>query len=95
MKQMFNGIKKMFTSIWNFIDKKVILPITKVITFFAGRYDSSGKKFEKWLSKTNTLLFISLFLAIATFIMVDQKIITYSDSSAEILSGQTVTAIYN
>lgn len=95
MKQIIKKMKNILTSIWNFIDKRIILPITKVITFFAGRYDNSGKKFEKWLSKTNTLLFISLFLAIATFIMVDQKIITYSDSSAEIISGQSVTAVYN
>ena len=95
LKQLIKKTKAILTLIWNFIDKKIILPITKVITFFTGRYDSSGKKFEKWLSQTNTLIFISLVLAITTFIVVDQKIITYSDRSAEIISGQSVTAIYN
>lgn len=95
MQKIIKILKQLFGPIWNFIDKKIILPITKVVTFFLGKYDASGKKFEKWLSKTNTLLFLSLFLAITVFIIIDQKIITYSDSSAEILAGQSVTAIYN
>ena len=95
MKKIIKNMKKLLTSIWNFIDKKVILPITRVVTFFLGKYDASGKKIEKWLSKTNTLIFLSLFLAVTVFIVIDQKIITYSDSSAEILTGQTVTANYN
>lgn len=95
MRKLINPLIKFFSVIWGFVDKKIILPITKVVTFFLGKYDASGKKFEKWLSKTNTLLFLSLFLAIVVFIMIDQKIITYSDSSAEILTGQSVTAIYN
>lgn len=95
MKKIINLLSTFFKKIWEFVDKKIILPITKVITFFTGKYDGSSKKFEKWLSKTNTLLFISLFLAITVFILIDQKIITYSDSSAEILAGQSVTAVYN
>lgn len=95
MKNLIKSLSKFLGNIWNFIDKKVILPITKVITLFTGKYDTSGKKFEKWLSKTNTLLFVSLFLAVTVFILIDRKIVTYSDSSAEILTGQAVTAVYN
>ena len=60
MKNLIKSLSNFFKGIWGFIDKRIILPITKVITFFTGKYDVSGKKFEKWLSKTNTLLFISL-----------------------------------
>lgn len=95
MKKIIKSLSNFFCAIWNFIDKKIVLPTTKVVTFFSGKYDSSGKKFEKWLSKPNTLLFLSLFLAVVVFIIIDQKIITYSDSSAEILAGQSVTAVYN
>lgn len=95
MKRLIKSLGKFFAAIWKFIDKYIILPFTKIITFFTGKYDASGKKIEKWLSKTNTLLFVSLFLAIAVFIMIDRKIITYSDNSAEILPAQSVTAVYN
>lgn len=95
MKKMFKKINNFFKRIWKFVDKKIILPFTKLITFFTKSFSKPGKKFETWLSKTNTLLFVSLIFAIALFIIVDQKILFYSESSAEVLKSQTVTAIYN
>lgn len=95
MKKVFKGISNFFKRIWKFIDKKIILPFTKLITLITNHFNKPGKTFEAWLSKTNTLLFISLVFAIAMFIIVDQKILFYSESSAEVLKSQTVTAIYN
>ena len=95
MKKMFRSIANFFNRIWKFIDKKIILPITKLITFASDKVSKPGKKFESWLSKTNTLLFISLIFAVALFIIVDQKILFYSESSAEVLKSQEVNAIYN
>lgn len=93
--KMFKAITKFFNRIWKFIDKKIILPFTKLITFVSGKISKPGQKFESWLSKTNTLLFISLIFAVALFIIVDQKILFYSESSAEVLKSQVVNAIYN
>lgn len=95
MKKIFKAIINFFSRIWRFIDKKIILPFTKLITFISNKTSKPSKKFESWLSKTNTLLFISLVFAVALFIIVDQKILFYSESSAEVLKSQTVTAIYN
>lgn len=95
MKKMFKAIIKFFNRIWKFIDKKIILPFTKLITFITNKVSKPGKKFESWLSKTNTLLFISLIFAITLFIIVDQKILFYSESSAEVLKSQVVNATYN
>lgn len=88
-------IKQFFTKIYKFIDKTIIVPITKLILKSGLRFDSSSKKLEKWLSKTNTILFISLFLAIMIFIGIDQKVINLSDSSAEVISNVPVTVEYN
>ena len=87
--------KNFFKKIWHFIDKKIVVPITKLVVRLTGGVDKSGKKIETWLSKTNTLLFISLFLAIIIFVIIDQKIIFYNESSAEVLKSQPVTVIYN
>ena len=87
--------KRFFSKIWHFIDKKIVIPITKIVVKLTGGFNKSGKTVETWLSKANTLLFISLFLAIAIFIIIDQKIIFYNESSAEVLKSQPVTAIYN
>lgn len=95
MKKIINAIKRFFMGIWHIIDKIIIIPITKLVLFINNKLGNSGKKFENWLSKTNTLLFISLIIAVIMFVAVDRQIIFYSESSAEVLSGQQVTAVYN
>ena len=83
------------SKISKFFDKYIIMPITRLVVGITEGFGGKGKVLESWLSKTNTLLFISLFLAITMFIVIDQKILVYSDNSAEILRNQTVNAIYN
>lgn len=95
MKKIINGIKAFFMGIWHIIDKFIVVPITKLVFIINNKLTKSGKKFETWIAKPSTLLFISLFFAIVMFVVVDQKIIFYSESSAEVLSGQAVTAVYN
>lgn len=84
-----------FSKIIRFIDKKIIVPITKLIVILSKKIGSSSKWLENWLSKSNTLLFISLAIALAIFIVIDQKKIIFTESSAEILKKQTVSATYN
>lgn len=95
MKKILNPIKKILAGIFSFIDKRIVIPITKLILIITSKFDKSGRKVENWLSKSNTLLFISLFLAIAIFIVIDQKIILFNDSSAEVIKNQPVQVIYN
>ena len=86
---------KKVSSFWKFVDKHLIMPITKLIVKINETFGKRSKYLETWLSKSNTLLFISLALAITMFIVIDQKILVYSDNSAEILRNQSVNAIYN
>lgn len=95
MKNLIQTMNNFFSKIWRFIDRKIIVPITKLILKLTGNFDRSGKRFENWLSRPTTLLFISLFLAIFIFVVVDQKILRFSESSAEVLTNQPVTAKYN
>lgn len=95
MKKLFKTTKSFFKGIWNFIDKNIIFPITKLIHVSTSKFDTSGKTVEGFLSKTHTILYISLFLAISVFIIVDQKILVFSESSAEVLKSQPINALYN
>lgn len=95
MKKKTNPIKAVFGAIWHFIDRRIIFPITKLVLKISNLFGNSGKKFENWFSKTNTLLFISLFLAIIIFIIVDQKILMFSENSAEVLKEQPINVTYN
>ena len=52
-------------------------------------------RFERWLVKKNTLVFISLLISIIAFFAIDNKTISLVDSYAEVLYDQKVEAIYN
>ena len=92
MKKM---ISSFFKAIGTFIDRKIVTPITKLVLKISARYDASGKKLEKVLAKPNALLFISLFLAFLIFIVIDQRIISFTDNTAEVLKDREVKVIYN
>lgn len=87
--------KKIFKSTFSFIDRVVITPITKLLLRFTSKFDKKSRFFENWLSQTTTLLFISLFLAVVIFIVIDQKIVVFNSNSAEVLKNQPVKVIYN
>lgn len=93
--KLIKSIKRIVKKTSNFIDKKIVVPITKLVLLITSKFDTNSRKFENLLSRNNTLLFVSLFLAIAIFIIIDQKIIVFTDNAAEVLKNQPVTSIYN
>lgn len=95
MKKILVAIKNFFKKIVKIIDRAIVTPITHLIYKISSKFDNSSKKMENLLSKTNTLLFISLVLAVGIFVVIDQKILVFTDNTAEILKNQPVTAIYN
>ncbi len=90
-----NKKPNIFKKLANFVDKKIVVPITKVIMKVTKGASGSNHSLEAWLSRSNTLLFVSLFLAILIFILFDQKKIMFNDTSAEVLKDQKVEAVYN
>lgn len=77
------------------IDKKIVTPITKFILLITDKMSRRTDRFERWLVKKNTLIFISLLISIAAFLAIDNKSISLVDSYAEVLYDQKVEAIYN
>ena len=88
-------MKKIVNSIIDFFDKKIVTPITKLVLKISTKYDGSGKKLEKLLTKSNSLLYISLFLSLLIFIVIDQRIVSFTDNTAEVLKDREVKVIYN
>jgi len=88
-------IAAIFKKITKIIDKIFVVPITKFILLITEKTGKKTGKFEKWLTRKNTLVFISLILALVLFFYVDNKSIVLIDSSAEVLYDQKVEAIYN
>lgn len=94
-KKKTRKIVMFIKAIARLIDKKIITPITKFILLLSEKMGNRTDKFERWLVKKNTLIFISLVFAIVAFIVVDNKSIVLVDSYAEVLHDQKVEAIYN
>ncbi|MBR6690227.1 MAG: hypothetical protein IKL65_02730 [Bacilli bacterium] len=90
-----NKLTNFFESIFKFFDRFLIMPITRLVYRITKKINVPNKKFETWLSKQTTLLFLSLFIAVAVFVVVDQKIINFSTQTAEVLKEQKVNVIYN
>ena len=77
------------------IDKKIVTPITKFILLLTDKMARRTDKFERWLVKKNTLVFISLLIVLVAFLTIDSKTTSLLDSYAEVLYNQKVEAIYN
>lgn len=95
MKKMFKAIGRLMRHIMTFFDKWVITPITKFILIITEFFKSNSKNIDRIIGRKSTLLVISLVLAFAVFIIIDQDSDIMIDQYAEILENQTVTAIYN
>lgn len=93
--KLIKAFKCFIRNISIIIDKKIIVPITKLVLLITSKFDKNSRKLENLLSRNNTLLFVSLFLSIIIFIMIDQKIIVFTDNAAEVLKSQPVTVTYN
>lgn len=95
LKKIIKAIKNFFRFVASFVDKYIVTPITKFALFVSERTDKQAGKFERWLNKRNTLVFISLLMSLLIFFYVDSHAGTVIDSAAEVLRNQKVEARYN
>lgn len=77
------------------IDKSIVMPISKFFDKISSKFNKNGNKLERFLVKKNTMIFLSLIIAIIIFFYVDSKSSVLVDSSAEVLRNQKVIATYN
>ena len=95
MKKIINFFKAIFHGIGMFFDKWLITPITKLVLLITNLFTSSTKNIDKLLSKKSALVVVSLILAFATFIVIDNESSVMVDQYAEVLYNQEVNATYN
>lgn len=95
IKGLYRGIFRLFKLIFKKIDKYIVVPITKFILIITERNGKGNRNFERWLTRKNTLVFISLILALGFFFVVDNKTYTLVESSVEVLRNQKIEATYN
>ena len=87
--------KSKFNRIWEFIDRKFIMPFTRFVYNIYSLLNKSEKSIESFISKPNILLIISLLIAVLAFVAIDQKKISFTSQTAEILKNQSIEVNYN
>ncbi len=95
MSKILKAIGKFFLGIYSIIDKFIIVPISRLIYRLNELLRNNSGKIEKILNRPNVLIYVSLFCAIALFMLIDSKSISILNEEAEILSDQPVKVIYN
>ncbi len=86
---------KLIKGIYRFIDKKIILPITRFFMFFINKIKKLDISLESILVTKSVTIVFSLVLAVLMFIVVDRKGTLSIENSAEVLYNQKVEALYN
>lgn len=95
MKRKFKKLQSFVYKISVIFDKKIILPITKFFVLFKNNFISDSKWFERIINRRNSLLFISLVLALTVFFLIDSRSIAMLETSAEVLYNQKLDVQYN
>lgn len=95
MSKILKAIGKFFLGIYNIIDKFIIVPISRLIYRLNELLRNNSGRIEKILNRPNVLIYVSLFCAIALFMLIDTKSLSLLNDEAEILSDQPVKVIYN
>ena len=88
-------MSKIFKAIVHFIDKKIILPITKFFVTITEKFKGNGRNFEKVLTRKPGLIIVSLLIALGVFFIADSKTTSLVETSAEVLYNQPISASYN
>ena len=95
MNKIFRAIGHLFKVIGRFIDKKIILPITKFFVGISNKFKGNGRNFEKLLTRKPGLIIISLLIALGVFLLADSKTTSLIETSADVLYDQPISATYN
>lgn len=99
MKKQINKILKflgkVFRIIYRILDLLIITPISKAVYWLLDNLNNKNGVFDKFINNPNTLIYLSLFFAVAAFFAVDLKIINLSETEAIVLSNQPIKAEYN
>ncbi len=95
MRKLLSGIKKLILKFYHFLDRTFITPISRAVFYLLDKLRNNPFHVERFLNRPQILLYVSLGLAILTFILVDSQVITLVETEAEILSNEPVTILYN
>ncbi len=88
-------ITRFFKKIYRFIDKTIIVPISRVIYYLNKKLKKNQGRLDKILNKPSFLVYLSLSLAVIMFLLIDSRVITLVETEAEVVTNVPVLVKYN
>ena len=88
-------MSKLFKAIFKFIDKILIVPISRLVFNLQNLFKKNGSALEKLLNKSTFLIYLSLILAVVFFLCIDKKVINLVENNAEVITNVPVEVKYN
>lgn len=89
-----NFIVRIIKAIVKFFDKIILTPISKLAYFIKDKLHIRSDVIDKVLNKPNVLIYVSLILAFAVFLIIDKSVVL-TDTKSVVLSNIEVNAEYN
>jgi len=94
MNKVLKFFISMFKSIYHFIDRLFITPISRFIYNINERL--KGKSYlNRLINRPKFLVYASLVLAIVMFFLIDSKVINLVENDAEVITNIPVSIKYN
>ncbi len=88
-------MNKIIKKIYRFIDKLIIVPISRLIYNIQNFMKTKGGFIEKVLNRPTFLIYFSLGLALIFFLLIDSKVISLVKNNAEVITKVPVSVKYN
>ena len=95
LKKIGRIIYAIIDSFCKFIDKIIIMPISRLVYNISKSLGGNNISFNKLLNHPRFLIIISLVFAIICFLLIDNKVISLISNEAEIIKNVPVKLVYN
>lgn len=91
MRTLIKFFGKLFKGIYKLIDRVIVTPISKYTYRITKKFNKRTGGIDKLLNRPNFLLYLSLIIAVAVFLLVDNKVVTLVEEKAEVISNIPIT----
>ncbi len=102
VKKMIKFLKKIGKMLYaiveaflKFIDKIIIMPISRLVYNISKSTSGNNANFNKMLNRPQFLIILSLIFAVICFVLIDNKVINLVSNEAGIIDNVPVNLIYN
>lgn len=88
-------ITRFFRRIYSFLDKWIVTPISRAFYNISKALKKRQGNLDKLLNRPHFLIYVSLVIAVALFLLIDSKVINLVETDAEIITNVPVLVKYN